>query len=43
MPRHMWAPAGVVSTTGYAEALAVYKYPAFSPCNSVVGPYAAKG
>jgi cytochrome P450 len=33
-------PAGVVSITGHAEALAAYKDPAFSSCNSVVGPFA---
>jgi cytochrome P450 len=28
-------PAGVVSVTGHREALAAYKDPAFSSCNSV--------
>lgn len=32
--------AGVVSITGHAEALAAYRNPALSSCNSVVGPFA---
>jgi cytochrome P450 len=32
-------PAGVVSVTGHHEALAAYKNPAFSSCNSVAGPF----
>lgn len=30
---------GVVAITGHAEALAVYKDPAFSSCVSVAGPF----
>jgi cytochrome P450 len=30
---------GVLAVTGYAEALAVYKNPAFSSCVSVAGPF----
>lgn len=33
-------PFGVLAVTGYAEALSVYKNPAFSSCNSVAGPFA---
>ena len=33
-------PFNVVAITGYDEALAVYKNPAFSSCNSVAGPFA---
>ncbi|MGK2869169.1 MAG: cytochrome P450 [Mycobacterium sp.] len=33
-------PFNVVAVTGYDEALAVYKNPAFSSCNSVAGPFA---
>lgn len=32
-------PFNVVAVTGYDEALAVYKNPAFSSCNSVAGPF----
>ncbi|QIV84519.1 cytochrome P450 [Mycolicibacterium frederiksbergense] len=32
-------PFNVVAITGYDEALAVYKNPAFSSCNSVAGPF----
>jgi cytochrome P450 len=31
---------GVLAITGHPEALAAYKDPAFSACNSVVGPFA---
>ncbi|MGW0183050.1 cytochrome P450 [Nocardia sp. NPDC003345] len=33
-------PGGVVTITGYAEALAAYRDTAFSSCNAVVGPFA---
>jgi cytochrome P450 len=33
-------PGGTVVITGHAEALAVYKDPAMSSCNAVVGPFA---
>lgn len=33
-------PAGVISVTGHAEALAAYKDPALSSANAVVGPFA---
>ncbi|PWQ89322.1 cytochrome P450, partial [Enterococcus faecium] len=33
-------PFEVLAVTGYAEALSVYKNPAFSSCNSVAGPFA---
>ncbi|ORB32535.1 cytochrome P450 [Mycolicibacterium parafortuitum] len=33
-------PFNVLAVTGYAEALSVYKNPAFSSCNSVAGPFA---
>ena len=33
-------PFNVLAVTGYEEALAVYKDPAFSSCNSVAGPFA---
>jgi cytochrome P450 len=33
-------PFNVLAVTGYAEALAVYKDPAFSSCVSVAGPFA---
>ncbi|MFD4402554.1 cytochrome P450 [Nocardia sp. NPDC058499] len=33
-------PAGVVTVTGYAEAVAAYRDAAFSSCNAVVGPFA---
>lgn len=33
-------PFNVLAITGYDEALAVYKNPAFSSCNSVAGPFA---
>lgn len=32
-------PFGVLAVTGYAEALSVYKNPAFSSCVSVAGPF----
>ncbi|MDG4664839.1 cytochrome P450 [Mycobacterium sp. 236(2023)] len=32
-------PFNVLAVTGYAEALSVYKNPAFSSCNSVAGPF----
>jgi cytochrome P450 len=32
-------PFNVMTVTGYDEALAVYKDPAFSSCNSVAGPF----
>lgn len=32
-------PYGVLAVTGYAEALSVYKNPAFSSCVSVAGPF----
>lgn len=32
-------PFGVLAVTGYEEALAVYKNPAFSSCVSVAGPF----
>lgn len=32
-------PLGVLAVTGYEEALAVYKDPAFSSCVSVAGPF----
>ncbi len=32
-------PFNVLAVTGYEEALAVYKNPAFSSCNSVAGPF----
>lgn len=32
-------PFNVVAITGYDEALAVYRNPAFSSCNSVAGPF----
>jgi len=32
-------PYNVLAVTGYEEALAVYKDPAFSSCNSVAGPF----
>ncbi len=32
-------PFNVMAVTGYEEALAVYKDPAFSSCNSVAGPF----
>jgi cytochrome P450 len=32
-------PFNVLAVTGYDEALAVYKYPAFSSCVSVAGPF----
>lgn len=32
-------PFGILAVTGYAEALAVYKDPAFSSCVSVAGPF----
>ena len=32
-------PFNVLAVTGYAEALAVYKDPAFSSCVSVAGPF----
>jgi cytochrome P450 len=33
------SPYGVLAVTGYEEALAVYKDPAFSSCVSVAGPF----
>lgn len=39
LPRAAAARAGVVAITGHAEALAVYKDPAFSSCVSVAGPF----
>lgn len=33
-------PFNVLAVTGYAEALSVYRNPAFSSCNSVAGPFA---
>ena len=33
-------PFNVMAVTGYEEALAVYKDPAFSSCISVAGPFA---
>ncbi len=33
------SPFGVLAVTGYEEALAVYKDPAFSSCVSVAGPF----
>jgi cytochrome P450 len=33
-------PFGVLAVTGYDEAMAVYKNPAFSSCVSVAGPFA---
>ncbi|WP_395311686.1 cytochrome P450 [Mycobacterium sp. AMU20-3851] len=32
-------PFNVLAVTGYEEAVAVYKNPAFSSCNSVAGPF----
>lgn len=32
-------PFNVLAVTGYAEALSVYRNPAFSSCNSVAGPF----
>jgi cytochrome P450 len=39
-PVALATPFNVVAVTGYDEALAVYKNPAFSSCNSVAGPFA---
>ena len=38
-PVHPATPHGVVAVTGYSEALAVYKDPAFSSCVAVAGPF----
>ena len=39
MPGLPATPFGVLAVTGYDEALAVYKNPAFSSCVSVAGPF----
>ena len=38
-PARPTGPHGVVAITGYAEALAAYKDPAFSSCVAVAGPF----
>lgn len=38
-PMSQATPFNVMAVTGYDEALAVYKDPAFSSCNSLAGPF----